>query len=315
METPGAETSTGSIGDDLEAAFSASEDSPAELAVETADATARPETAPSGEAELALEAPKHWKDTDKALFGKAPREIQQRWIDRESETRKGLDEKFQEIAGFRREREQLNEIFAPMRRDLELRGISTPQFMQSLVSVHSYLQENPQEALKWLASQYGVDPGQLTEQSNVDPQFDKLNKGFQDLSSRVNGFVTAQTQAEHQANLGKVTNFAEAKDANGKPSHPYFDEVANDVLLLMKAGEKDLERAYTKACRMNDKVAEKVTADRTASESARALAQRKAEIQKAKTAGKTSAASEVNGATQTLNLRQQLEQDFASWTP
>lgn len=307
----GTETSTDSIESELSAAFGT--ESPSAESAQAADATAQSQTV-SGEALTALEAPKHWNEGDRGLFGKAPREIQQRWIDREKEQQKGLDGKFQEIAGFRREKEQLDEMLAPYARDLELQGISRPQFIGSLVGAHKFLLENPPEALKWLAQQYGVDLATLTEQSAPDPQLAKLNKGFQSIEQRLNGFVTAQQQAEHQANFSKVTSFAEAKDEKGQPLHPYFDEVASDVLALMKSGIRDLDTAYTKAVRMNDEVFAKVQAGKAVQSETDKRRQQQAEIDKAKRAGVTSVAREAaNGATRPSTLKEDLEAGFANW--
>lgn len=307
----GTETSTDSISDDLSAAFS-----PETVAdsAQTADATAQPSQAVGGEAEAALEAPKHWSEADRTLFGTAPRPIQQRWIDREREQQKGLDAKFQEIAGFRREREQLDEMFAPMARQLELQGTSRTQLIQSMLGVQKFLLENPNEAVKWIAQQYGADLAALNEPSKSDPQFDRLNQGFQSLEKRLNGFVSAQQQAEHQANLGKVENFASAKDEKGQPLHPFFDDVAEDVLALMKSGIRDLDTAYTKAVRMNDEVFAKVQAQKAAQASATAKTKQQAEIDKAKRAGVTSQAREAsNGAARPSTLKEDLEAAFAGY--
>lgn len=317
----GLETAADSIHDDLSAGF---KDFGAETSTETekpapaADATAQPLGTVSGEAEKAtevIEPPKHWADADKQLFSKAPAEIQKRWIARETEQQKGLDSKFQEIAGFKKEREVLDEMFAPLARDLELRGISRPQFIGSLLGAHKFLVSEPDKAIRWLAEQYGVDISTLNEQQS-NPQEDKLMRAVHGIETRLNGFVSAQTQAEHQANLGKVESFAEAKDEKGNPLHPHFDEVAEDVLLIMQAmppGKKDLEAAYTKAVRMNDAVFTKVQASKAASEKAQADKQRLEEINKAKRAGVTSDAREAKGGTSPQSLRDELAAGFANF--
>lgn len=320
-----AETSVGSIHDDLSAGF---KDFGAETSTETekappaADATAQlPKDAVSGEAEKAtetktqaLEPPKHWADADKQLFAKAPPEIQARWLAREAEQQKGLDGKFQEIAAFKRERETLDEMFAPLARDLELRGISRPQFISSLLGAHKFLASEPQKAMRWLAEQYGVDLSTLNEQAQSNPQEEKLMREIHGLKSQVNGFFSAQQQAEHQANLGKVETFAGAKDEKGNLLHPHFDEVAQDILALMKNGTKDLDAAYNKAVRMNDEVWTKVQAEKAAADKKAADIARLNEINKAKRAGVTSETREAKtGSASPSTLRQDLEAQFANF--
>jgi hypothetical protein len=323
-----AETSVDSLHDDLSANFadfgaetSAEPTEKAPAADATAQPTGKPKEAASGDAEKAttttsttLELPKHWSDADKTLFAKAPPEIQQRWLAREAEQQRGLDTKFQEIAGFKRESAILDEMFSPLSRELELRGISRPQFIGSLLGAHKYLVAEPQKALRWLAEQYGVDISTLNEQAQSNPQRDELMREIHGLKSQVNGFFTVQQQAEHQANLGKVESFAEAKDEKGNPLHPHFDEVAADVLTLMKAGLKDLGAAYNKAVRMNDEVWTKVQAEQKASEKRATDTKRLEDINKAKRAGVTSESREAkNGSASPSTLRDDLAAGFANF--
>lgn len=309
----GAETSTErSLEDDLSAAFDASANSPEGGSGTTAEATAQGNPV-SGEPNASLEAPKHWSEGDRTLFSKAPREVQQRWIDRETEQQRGLDAKFQEIAGFRREREQWDEMFSPYKRDLELQGISSTQFLSRLLAGHKYLIDSPKDAFLWLANQYGVDPKTLFESRESNPQFDKLNQGFQSLQQKLEGIETERKRAEQQANLSRVESFAQAKDDKGQLLHPYFDEVAEDVLALMKGGLRDLDKAYVKAIRMNDGVWQKSQAASQAQAKAAADAQRKADIDKAKRAGVTSETTTANGTTKPKSLQESLEKAFDGW--
>ena len=312
----GAETSAElSLHDELSQAFGA--ETPTEPKDTTASA-AQPGAA-SGEpnaTEVALEAPKHWNDTDKGLFAKAPREIQQRWIGRETEQQKGLDAKFQEIAGFRREREQLDELFAPLSRDLELQGVTRTQFMQSLVGAHKYFLEKPREAALWVLSQYGVDPKSLLEEPSADPRLTHVDQRIQKLETTFQEERQQQQQAAQAQNLGRVQQFATAKDDKGQPLHPYFDEASGEILALMKATPGlDLESAYNKAVRMNDGVWEKMQAAKALEQTQKAEAERKSKIDKARRAAVGGNTSGANGVAKPNTLRDELEAGFADWQP
>jgi hypothetical protein len=316
LET-GAETSADdlSLHDELSQAFGA--ETPTEP--KTATASAAQPGAASGEpnaTEVALEAPKHWNEADKALFAKAPREVQQRWIGRETEQQKGLDAKFQEIAGFRREREQLDELMSPLARDLELQGVSRMQFIQSLVGAHKYFLEKPREAALWVLNQYGVDPKSLLEEPSADPRLAQVDQRFQKLETTFNGLVEQQQAAAHAERLSRVQNFAAAKDDKGQPLHPFFDEASGEILALMKASPgMDLETAYAKAVRMNDGVWEKMQAQKTLAATQAAEAERKAKIDKAKRASVGGKTPGTNGTAKPNSLRDELEAGFADWQP
>lgn len=260
-------------------------------------------------------APQHWSEADKALFGKAPPDIQQRWIAREAETQRGVDAKFQEVAGFRREREQYEQVLAPYRRDLELRGISPVQFIQSLTSGHKYLQESPREAVLWLCQTYGVDPKTLLQsQEGADPRYAQLEQRLNQVTGQFESYTTQAQQAAHAEKLGRVTSFAEEKGSDGQPAHPFFDEVSGDILALMKATPGlDLGTAYTKAVRMNDAVYEKVQLHKQQTTQATKDRERLATVDKARRAAVGNEKGATNGATRPKSLEQDLRDGFANW--
>lgn len=317
----GTETSTDSLDtsvrDDLAAAFG--EETQTNDSGTTATATA--EATPSGEQNASTtvppEAPKHWSDASKALFAKVPGEVQQSWLTWDKEQARRVDEKYQEIAGFRRERDAIEELFSPYSRDLELQGVSRNQFLISLLGGHKYLQESPREALLWLAQTYGVDPRSLVaspEQENTDPHVQKLTQELSQVRSQVTGFMSQAQQQAHEQKLAQVQAFAAAKGEDGKPLRPHFEEVSKELLSIMKAGEKDLEVAYNKAVRMNDAVWEKVQAEKTAAKSQDQDRQRKLEVDKARRAAVGIESATTNrAAPPPETVRSELEQRFSNW--
>jgi hypothetical protein len=68
-------------------------------------------------------------------------------------------------------------------------------------------------------------------------------------------------------------------------SHEFFDDVRNDMADLLETGKAaDLESAYTKACRLNDNVYERLQ-ERTRQEASRTtIQQKKQAAEKAKSA-------------------------------
>jgi hypothetical protein len=341
-EAAGAETSadneeaqTPSLRDELAQAFGAGETSGDE-AEATATATAQTKTTAgdgstvvsvSGEQTVGneqaaagtqiLEAPKHWSDADKQLFKTLSPEVQKRWISREGEIQKGLDGKFQEVAEVRKQGEQLSEIFKPFKREMDLKGISINDAVRQLVAAHKYLLESPADAIQYLASSYGVDLKVLVEGAAnagaLDPNVKQLREGYTQLQSKIDGFLSQQQQSAHEQNLSKIAAFADEKDASGKIMHPYFDDVAQDIVALIKAGEKDLGAAYKKAVRMNDTIFEKVNAESALDKQKAKETDEKARLDKAKRAGSGSSTTTPAGGTSHKSLRDELEAGLANY--
>lgn len=302
--TEGTETST--LEDSLSAAFDG--------ATPSDDSASQQATAPgspaSGELKP-LEPPKHWSEADRTLFGSAPRNIQERWVSREQEIARGLDAKFQEVAGFRKEREDYDRLLSPYKRDLELQGVQPTQFLGALLGWHKYLQDNPREGLQRLAQAYGIDPKSLTEAVQDNPQIAKVLGELNQVKTEFGAFRNEAQQRENQANLSRVEAFADAKGADGKLMHPYFDEVADDIRDLMHAQRSrgqapDLEACYMRAIRMNEKVFEKVQMDARAKKDA----DTKASVDKAKRAAVTNGSGQSQGSTRKLTLEEELAARF-----
>ena len=304
---PGAETST-SLKDELSGAFDGAETSAGNEPPIESNPNAVPATA-----DPALEPPKHWSETDRGLFGKAPREIQSRWLERETEYTKGVDSKSQELARLKRDQDFYDSLTKPFERDLGLRGESRQQFLSRLTQAHRYLLEKPQEALPWLAKSYGVDLASFAQNASpADPVLQSMETRFAEYDQRIRAQEQQVRNNEFQSNLQRVEAFATAKNADGQPAHPYFDEVASDIQRLMQAGERDLDTAYRKAIRMNDAVFEKAQSEKTSREAAGKEAARKAEIDKAKRAA-VGTTGEASGTAKPITLRDELTGRFQSW--
>lgn len=314
MSTPdtGAETPTGFNSDDLASAL--------DSATTTQD-TGTTATAPAGETssgeqnadQSPLEAPKHWDDRFKAQFGKVPREVQSLWLEWDKTQARSYDTKFQELAGFRREREQLDEMFQPYMRDLELAGVSRQQFVGSLLAGHRYLQESPREALLWLAQQYGVDPAALTQTpQDADPKLAGLMSEVAGLKQQLTGFTSSQQQQQHAAKVDQVRSFAEAKGADGKPLRPYFNELKSDILTFVRAGVTDLEQAYDMALHRNKEVYARHQAEQAAAQKKADDAKRQADIDRARRAAAGNE-SRSTGSAGEKSLDAELRDAFASW--
>lgn len=332
--SPSTETSSEptSIEQELATAFDSAETPAADsgkpdTATAQADGSQAPPVSgdqPKPEQAQPLEVPKHWNEADKALFAKAPHEIQERWIARETEQQKGLDEKFRDIASFKKERDELDTIFEPFKRDMELNGVSRVGAINQLIAANKFLNESPLEALRWLAQMHGVDPAALAAaddgtQAPSDPRFDELRQNYTQLNSKVDSYLKTQTDALTKQNTDRVNAFADAKDESGELLNPYFDEVSEEILQLM-AGAKALgkempvEVAYKKAIRGNDEVSAKIEADKAKKKAAKDDAERIARVAKAKRASVGTDAQGANGSAPPKTVEDELSQALEGWT-
>jgi hypothetical protein len=306
-----------SLRDELSAGFDGAGDDPSAAdpgaaAAALSEGAAQPPAQGAGGELAALEAPSHWPEADRGLFGKASREHQQNWLDREKRYQTGYDKVSQQLAQFKRDRESYDEIFRDMDRDLGLSGMSRQQFVSQLVQWNNYLSKDPLGAMRAMAERMGVDLKTLTEATAQDPQLSGVRKEVETLKQHLSSQERARQQETFRSNLSSVERFASAKGQDGKPLRPHFDEVASDVIQLIRAGERDLEVAYNKACRMNEKVWEKIQAEQAAATAKQQEDERKKRVDTARRAA-VGTSGESTGTTQPKSLREDLESAFSSW--
>lgn len=265
---------------------------------EETEASGETEDADEGEAEEVepepeFEAPQHWSAEDRELFDSLDDSVKPLWLEKSKSLESGYQDKFQSLAREREELERykgIGEVLAPYRQNLQMSGLNESQYVQQLVSTAAYLQQNPVEGLKHLARQYGVDMsafGPSEEAEYVDPQFAQLNQRL----NEVQGSIQAQQQQAAQANIAalqqQIDDFQNAKDDQGNLLHPHFESVkAHMQGLLSSETAKDLQDAYDQAVWAAPEIRSdllKLQQEKAAKEREAA---RKAEVAKAKKAGK-----------------------------
>jgi regulator of replication initiation timing len=100
----------------------------------------------------------------------------------------------------------------------------------------------------------------------------------------------AQVDAENlRLTLQQINNFAEEKDAQGRPTHPYFDDVMPIINDLFKANpQRDLKQAYEQAIWADPKVRELLRQRERSSEQAQDQLKRARQAVRSNTRGITS---------------------------
>lgn len=214
----------------------------------------------------------------KAEWAKVPLAVQQDIARRESEVQRGFESKAREHA----QTLGLAVPFAQMYSQTVGRAVQPAEVIAEWGRVAQALQQNPAEAVRFLAQQYKVDlaqlvTGQPTQQQDtyVDPQVAALQQHIQRLEAQVGqvGGTTQQfqqyidqqrQQAEVQARNavdGAIRGFAETKDEAGGLKYPHFETVRSMMAALMESGQAaSLHDAYDMAAYANPQVRQSILA-------------------------------------------------------
>ncbi len=226
--------------------------------------------------EPALSAPQHWAKERQEIFSRAPRDLQQAWLDREKEFDQGITEKSTVLRDFKARLDQFETVINPLKTALNAQGMNEYQWLQQMGAYTMALQNDPVGVLKAVARQYNVDLSTLVQGSDefIDPSIKGLKDEIATLKTQLSQTAQATQTQTLQAQERVINDFREAKDTQGNTLHPHFDAVADDILVLANgyrsqgAQMPTLEALYQRAVLMRPELLEQ---DRQKAEQAKKL--------------------------------------------
>lgn len=196
------------------------------------------------EPEPASPPPKTWPKEMHDHWAKTPKEVQDYWNTREKQMLDGL-EQYKGDATFAK---QIKETLNPYMATINALGVDAPTAIKSLLNADYQLRVgSPSQKAQYfqhLAKQYGVDLGSVGQsqegQPPVDPRLQQLQDELYGLKQVIQTGNQQQLDEQRQKIQNEVNSFA------SDPKHPYFDEVSDEIVALLKNGAT-LEDAYEKA--------------------------------------------------------------------
>lgn len=197
-------------------------------------------------------APSSWAKEQHEAWSKLDPRTQEYISLREKQMLDGLGQ-YKNDASFGK---SLKEIITPYKPMLQAQGVDEAKAVQVLLNAHYKLTTaSPAEKanyLAFLAKSYEIDLANLAEHvpAKQDPALTSLQNQVNTLTSRLTEREEIALQAAASQVEKEVTAFA------SDPSHPYFDEVADDIVAMIQAGA-NLQDAYDKAIWANHVTREK----------------------------------------------------------
>ena len=220
------------------------EPEPAAAPVATTPAPVTP-AAPAPITPTINEVPKSWPAEMRDSWAKTDPKVQDYWKTREKQMLDGL-EQYKSDAQVAK---QFQSVIQPFENILRQQGLDAPKAVQHLMNAHVRLTQGPQEARQAaydeLGRNLGMRQGQSQpqaqqEQAPIDPAFQALQQQMQQIQQG----LTERQRQDYEVAQQKTSQEVEAFASD--PSHPHFNEVADDIVLLLKTG-LSLQESYDKA--------------------------------------------------------------------
>jgi len=222
-------------------------------------------------------APKTWRNDAVSEWNKLPPVVKAEIIKREEDFHNG-------IALYRENAEvgrKMLDVYAPYSELLASQNVDPYHLAAGLLNAHVTLslkstpQATKEQMFLKMAADYGIDLNTLdpTYQHQEDPSVLELKTELQTIKSQILETTKSNIRTE-------IEKFA------SDPANIYFDDVANDMTLLIRAGAKTLKEAYDKAILLNPvvRVKEEARIAKEAKDKAEAERQQKVLEAKAKKA-------------------------------
>jgi hypothetical protein len=238
----------------------------------------------SDEETAEVKPPEHWSEEDQKVFMEMDERGREFALSQETNFSKGIEEKSKELKQFRDAFEPYKHLFPEG---------SESQVIQQLLNAQSTLQQDPVEGIKWLMKSYGVDEKQFTPTETpddvyIDPDVKALKDEIAELKRNSEQNARTTENRRQQMMLAEVQKVRDEVDDDGNLLRPHFNNVQGVMAGLMQSGRADsMESAYEQAVWAVPEYRDSEV-DRIAKEkSDKALADKKAEAEKAESAAKS----------------------------
>lgn len=261
--------------------------------------------APAEASPSATTPPESWKPEARELFTKADPKLQEYILQRDREQQEGFRKFKEQVQGKVQVADAFAQTVQPYLETMQAEGVTPIQAVASLLNMaHVMRKGTPQQKIQLLAQtarDFGVDLAALQQapEAQPDPLAPILPK-LTALEQKLTSIEQARTQQEQAATTAKIEAFKNAKDDQGKPKYPHFDEVRADMAHLIQServaqiaqesGKDLLEVAYDMAVYANPAIRQKLLAAQQAKAEAERAARAREEAAK-----KTAAAGSVTG--------------------
>lgn len=234
------------------------------------------------------EAPKSWKAEQRANWDKLDPAVANYISQREQEMSRGVEQERERLAPA----VQMYQSVEPFVSELRKHGANPEAIARDLFYTHRLLATGDEatklQTIVGIAHSVGIPLHQMLTQGNVpqhfqqhlDPNVMAAQQRARDAQNQLEQRNFQDQNSIQQAALDEVNRF--------KETHPHVDELGPTMQRLLQAGEAtDLDSAYSKALRLNDKLFEQSQA----SQREAAEKQRRIDADKAAKAAKANAVS------------------------
>ncbi|MCA3704257.1 MAG: hypothetical protein INF12_14640 [Methylobacterium sp.] len=270
------------------------------------------------------QAPQSWAAEKRAIFDTLAPDVQDYLLQRENEQIAGVQKLKGDYEGKLASVAPVVESLKQVEQRLRLNGVEPGRYVSQLIAADEFLRTKPQEAIRWIAQNYGINLDALGaqpqgQQQPYDPVAPIVQQYVAPLYEKIQAYEQAQQQAKQAQAIAAIDAF------RNDPANAHFAEVEADMVERLPIYQRKnpsasyaelLKAAYEDAVYANPQTRAKVLADQQARAVEAKREQAQAQVSKAKAAAVSVTGSPgvavSNAAVKPKSLRAELESQFAA---
>lgn len=224
-----------------------------EAVVQTTTETTPPATTTTTPEPTTGTAPKSWPKEMHEHWAKTPPQVQQYWQTREKQMLDGLDQ-YKQAATFGK---TFHDVVSPYHEDFVRHGVEPHRAVQFLLEANRRLTTGTPESRQQAYQELGRNLG-LSAQAPVNGEpAAPVDPRIQTIEQKLAQIEEAQLAKQREAlDAARVKSQQEVDAFASDPNNAFFDEVADDIVKFIKAGDS-LQDAYQRAIWANPVTREK----------------------------------------------------------
>lgn len=221
------------------------------------EATPKVEAAPPAKEEKQeppLKPHSRWTAEEKEAFGKLPREGQQVMLTQYANWEKGFSKKFEETAGARKLKEDIEPLFTPeIRQQMQASGLTEGAVIMRLADFAKEVNDKPVEAVARIMQRHNIDPRIFLPKQESDGQetpstvqqiapivqpllneIETLKKQTEALKLEQKNWFEQKAEEQGKSLSSIIASFSEEKGADGALKYPHFEHVADSMAKIIE---------------------------------------------------------------------------------
>lgn len=228
--------------------------------------------------------PSTWRAEAKSKWKEVPNWLKEEVHKREKDSLSGVTS-LKEKAGFA---DRLNQTIQPYQPLLNSMGVTPERAVKDALNLaHSLKTGSPQEKIaivRSIAQQYQVDLSKIGQAPNaMEQQFAPYQQKIKELETQIRQFTESTQQEKLSEAQRQVQEFENETNENGELEHPYFENVRQDMQILIEAGRATtLKDAYEKACWADPSIRPLIMNQQSSEANEKRKADEKKRVEKAK---------------------------------